>query len=332
MKQIYRHHLILKLLPSSRETAISTSTLQRLLADENVKETVRTLQRDMAMLKDRFRPAIHACGPPNQTLWWTTKPLSLLTLLPTDAMNLVMIMEHAARFGMEAQVRKLAPLQAYALSLLKGNRPTQDWTGKIISTTRFVTLEPSKVNPEVLEVIQQALLDDCSVVAAYMRRGATEPREILLKPLGLSYQDSNIYLSAIFKGLPAGSIAALPLHRFLSARETVVQLPAPPDYDIHSPEAQQSLISLETLTPVPLKLKISQRLYERLEENALSRDQNLTALDDGRWIWSGSLQLSQGLDLWLLSQGGELEVLEPLTLREKIAATARKMAALYEAD
>lgn len=331
MTQVSRQHKLLKLLPSSQKTAISAEAIQQRIAIQGHTVHIRTIQRDLAALKET-EPHIYKCGTDKAPLWWANKSLFNLSLLPTDAMNLAMIMDHAARFGMAAQVQKLATLRDYTLSLLKGNSPAQDCTGKIISTTRFITLEPSKVKPEVLEVIQQALLDDCSVEADYMRRGAIEPRKILLKPLGLSYQDSNIYLSAIFKGLPAGSIAALPLHRFLSARETLEQLPTPPDYDIHSPEAQQSLISLETLSPVPLKLKISQRLYERLEENALSRDQHLIALDDGRWIWSGSLQLSQGLDLWLLSQGEELEVLEPLTLREKIAATARKMAALYEAD
>lgn len=81
-------------------------------------------------------------------------------MLPTDAMNLVMIMEHAARFGMAAQVENLAPLRDYATSLLKGNRPSQDCSGKVISNTRFVVLEPGQVKPEVLEVVQQALLDD----------------------------------------------------------------------------------------------------------------------------------------------------------------------------
>ena len=45
---------------------------------------------------------------------------------------------------------------------------------------------------------------------------------------------------------------------------------------------------------------------------------------------TGSLCLSQGLNLWLLSQGEDLEVLEPLELREKMAASVKKMAALYK--
>ena len=183
---------------------------------------------------------------------------------------------------------------------------------------------------EVLEVIQQALLDGTSVRASYLRRGAQRPKELHLKPLGLSYQDSNIYLSCVFKGLPDGEIAALPLHRFLSARSTFEDLPAPEKYDINSNAAQKSLVSLKTDQPVPLKLRVSPALSVRLQENALCPDQQLKALTDGWWLMTGSLHLSQGLDLWLLSQGEHVEVLEPIQLREQIRETITRMAVLYE--
>lgn len=329
MNQLYRHNLVLALLPSSADIALETGVIHQRLGDQGINISKRTLQRDLELLAKKFTH-IQSRKSGSTMFWWANKSLSHLSLLPTDAMNLVMIMDHAARFGMLAQVDKLTTLREYALSLLKGNRPTQDCTGKIFSTTRFITLEPGKVDAKVLEVIQQALLSDSSVEATYMKRGATEPRTIHLKPLGLSYQDSNIYLSAVFKGLPPGKIAALPLHRFHSARETIDNLQPPADFDIRSPEAQSSLIALETLCPIPLKLCVSQKLYERLRENALAGDQQMNALDDGRWIWNGSLHLSQGLDLWLLSQGSDLEVLEPVELRRKIADIARNMAALYK--
>nr|WP_232484169.1 WYL domain-containing protein [Pseudomonas aeruginosa] len=45
---------------------------------------------------------------------------------------------------------------------------------------------------------------------------------------------------------------------------------------------------------------------------------------------TGSVHLSQGLELWLLSQGEHLEVMEPVELRQQIALSAKRMAALYE--
>ncbi|WP_312956672.1 helix-turn-helix transcriptional regulator [Pseudomonas songnenensis] len=328
MEQLLRHELILGLLPS-KDSALDSNAIHQRVANQGVQVDKRTIQRDLSELEQKF-PHVHSRPKGKAKLWWAEKSLSRLSMLPTDAMNLVMIMDHAARFGMAAQVENLAPLRDYATSLLKGNRPSQNCVGKVISNTRFVVLESGLVKPEVLKVVQQALLDDASIEALYLKRGASEPRTLHIKPLGLSYQDSNIYLVCVFKGLPEGNLASLPLHRLLFAKATWENLKGPDDFNMNSFETRRSLISQKSERPVHLRLRISHTLYERLEENALTADQQLIPAAHGWWLMTGSLPLSQGLELWLLSQGEHLEVLEPLELRQQIASSARRMAALYE--
>ncbi|MGA4323765.1 helix-turn-helix transcriptional regulator [Ectopseudomonas hydrolytica] len=328
MEQLLRHELILGLLPN-KESALDSNAIHQRVANQGVQVDKRTIQRDLSELEQKF-PHVRSRPKGKAKLWWAEKSLSRLSMLPTDAMNLVMIMDHAARFGMAVQVANLAPLRDYAISLLKGNRPSQDCSGKIISNTRFVVLEPSQVKPEVLEVVQQALLEDSSIEVLYLKRGAYEPRTLHIKPLGLSYQDSNIYLVCIFKGLHDGKLASLPLHRFQSAKTIWEDLKAPDGFEMNSFEVKRSLISQRSEHPVQLKLRISQALYERLYENALTADQQLQPTGDGWWLMTGSLPLSQGLELWLLSQGEHLEVLEPAELRQQMALSAHRMAALYE--
>jgi len=328
VEQLLRHELILGLLPS-KDSALDSNAIHQRVANQGVQVDKRTIQRDLSELEQKF-PHVHSRPRGKAKLWWAEKSLSRLSMLPTDAMNLVMIMEHAARFGMAAQVENLAPLRDYATSLLKGNRPSQNCRGKVISNTRFVVLESGQVKPEVLEVVQQALLDDASIEAIYLKRGASEPRTLHIRPLGLSYQDSNIYLVCVFKGLPEGKLASLPMHRFLFAKATWENLRGPEVFDMNSFEVRRSLISQKSERPVQLRLRISQMLYERLDENALTADQQLQPAAHGWWLMTGSLPLSQGLELWILSQGEHLEVLEPVELRQQIASSARRMAALYE--
>lgn len=207
-----RGELILKLLPVKAQ-ALSTTTIYERLVAQGIRASKRTVQRDLERLASDY-PHVHGCETGAGNIWWADRALSRLSLLPTDAMNLTMIMDQAARMGMQAQVDNLAPLHDYAKALLKDARPTEDWTKKLVSTTRFITLRPSKVYPEVLAVLQRALLDDYAVEALYLKRGATEPKAYRLKPLGLSYQDSNIYLCCLFYGQkPGDSPRALPLHR-----------------------------------------------------------------------------------------------------------------------
>lgn len=328
LKQLYRQDLILRMLPS-KENAIDTTTVVARLANQGVEKSARSIQRDLKDLQAKY-PHVHSRVEGSAKLWWADKSLSRLSMLPSDAMSLVMIMDHAARFGMAAQVDKLKPLNDYARSLLSSNRISQDCSTNVVSNTRFVTLLPGNVSAEALEVIQNALLAGACVDTLYLKRGASEPRPLLVKPLGLSYQDSNIYLSCVFKGMEPGSIAALPMHRFVAARETFENIPAPENYDIQSVAAQRSLVHLKSEKPVQLQLRVSHTLYQRLQENPLSHDQQLVPDADGWWQVTAVQHLSQGLDLWLLSQGEHLEVLLPVALREQIAESVKRAAALYE--
>jgi len=324
-----RGEFLLKMLPVKSQ-AMDTATLYERLQEQGSRVSLRTVQRDLERLAADY-PHIHSENSGNGLRWWADRELSRLSLLPTDAMNLTMIMDHAARFGMQAQVENLARLRDYARSLLREAQPAEDWAKKIVSTTRFITLRPGKIDPQVLATLQQALLEGYAVEAMYLKRGAAEPKAYRLRPLGLSYQDSNIYLSCVFEGhKPGDAPRALPLHRFVSVRSIFADIPAPGGFDINSVEARRSLVDLKSDLPVELKLRLAREMYERLAENPLTEDQQLTAEVAGHWIMTGRLHLSQGLKLWLLSQGDSLEVLAPATLREDIAATAMRMATLYE--
>lgn len=119
MGQLSRYYNILDLLPG-KESAYSIRTIHQRLANKGVHVSIRTLQRDMPKIQEKF-PHVFC----QDDLWWAEQSLAHLYMPPTDAMNLVMIMNHAAKFGMAAQVEKLAPLRDYATSLLKGNKPRE---------------------------------------------------------------------------------------------------------------------------------------------------------------------------------------------------------------
>ncbi len=324
-----RGELLLKLLPPKSQ-AMDTATIYERLQGQGIKVSFRTLQRDLKRLAADY-PHIRSEDRGSSHHWWAERELSRLSLLPSDALNLTMIMDHAIRFGMQAQVEKLATLRNYARALLKDARPSEDWSKKVMSTTRSIVLRPSTIDPDVLATLQHALLYDYAVEATYCKRIGDTPVVQRLKPLGLSFQDSTIYLSSIFAGQEPGTEpSALPLHRFVSIRTVADDIPAPEGYDINSVTACRSLLGLQSEAPVALKLRISKELYECLTENPLTEDQHLSVESTETWIMSGTLFLSQGLTLWLLGQGDKLEVLAPAALREGIATTAIRMATRYE--
>lgn len=323
-----RGEFLLKLLPPKSQ-AVDTATIYERLMGQGIKISFRTLQRDLKRLAADY-PHIRSEARGGSYCWWAERELSRLSLLPSDALSLTMIMDHAMRFGMDAQVEKLAPLRDYARAVLREARPAEDWAKKVLSTTRFIVLRPGRVDPDVLATLQHALLCGYAVEAKFRNAGdMTNVRR--LQPLGLSFQDSNIYLSCIFAGEPPGTApSALPLHRFVSVRTVADDIPVPAGYDINSVEVRRGLLGLQSEAPVAVKLRLGSELYECLAENPLTDDQHLAAESTGTWIMNGTLFLSQGLTFWLLGQGDRLEVLEPMSLRGEVAAIAARMAVLYQ--
>src|SRR5690606_41900626 len=104
------------------------------------------------------------------------------------------------------------------------------------------------------------------IEAHYLKRGASKRRKLHIKPLGLSYQDSNIYLVCIFKGLADGTLASLPLHRFHSAKATWEDLEAPGGFEMNSFEVKRSLISQKTEHPRSEERRVGKERRTRWSE------------------------------------------------------------------
>ncbi|QJD59926.1 hypothetical protein HG264_13945 [Pseudomonas sp. gcc21] len=126
MDRVFRWNLILKILErESKGNPLSCTLIHQRVTKEGADIHLRSIQRDMLDLKQMF-PEVRCREEGNQTLWWVEKSLSRLAMTLTDALNLIMIMDHASRFGMAAQVERLSPLREYAQSLLKNSRPPED--------------------------------------------------------------------------------------------------------------------------------------------------------------------------------------------------------------
>ncbi|QXI40656.1 hypothetical protein [Pseudomonas xantholysinigenes] len=145
--------------------------------------------------------------------WRLHRNVSLdLVLTPTESMTLLAMLQHSERFGFKLVTKQLVTLRDYALGVITRNSK-QDLIaqGRITSGTRFMTLLPGIYDPAHLDIIQAALLADHSLTMVYKPRDAEDAEcTYLLKPLALSFQDSNIYLSAYVESeqWPSGEPAA----------------------------------------------------------------------------------------------------------------------------
>lgn len=81
---------------------------------------------------------------------------------------------------------------------------------------------------------------------------------------------------------------------------------------------------------VDVVLRFSPEVAARVNEATWHPSQRVSYQPDGSLLWRATVSGSLEIRLWILSWGPDVEVLEPPTLRQEIAATLRQTLARYE--
>jgi predicted DNA-binding transcriptional regulator YafY len=316
----------------------------RLLDELNTEVTIKTVQRDLNFLR-QCKCAEPRKDPEHGAPRWLfvgdaealmpdrssdTKLSSADLKSARVALGIVMLYEQASHLLPLAALNDLREHYERSKRLLTRLAPQEGrWLGKLVTGTQHVQLHQAVIDPQILEQVQLALLGGYQLAVRYFANNQQEERDYELHPLGLSYQDSSIYL-VCHSGNP-DQIRCLPLHRFrkvrpLESRLTIV----PRDFQLQN-HVQRILIEPE---PITLKLRINDRLRQRLDESEtpLTHDQIFTPLKDGWYHLECRIAYTQGLLWWILSHGATVEVLEPPSLRAQVREIVRSMASFYLDD
>lgn len=253
---------------------------QERLQTQGIDVDDRTIQRNLKALLDDKRYGMKRKKEGREYVYWTDKELSQF-VRPTDAMNLIMVIDHARPSLSHTFGGNLEELYEHAHAILnKHSHRLYDWTAKVVSNTRFRTLQPGAEEPEAFQTIQELLKFD----VLYQPRGLSPPKPCLLTPLELSLQDANIYLALMVDGREPGTPFARPIHRFKSAKTAGVEpVLGPTDCDIRNTSSLKSLIGIEDNQPIHLELPIDEKMFQHLSENSLSTSQTVRLHSLQRW-------------------------------------------------
>jgi predicted DNA-binding transcriptional regulator YafY len=114
-------------------------------------------------------------------------------------------------------------------------------------------------------------------------------------------------------------------HAFASS-ET---FPPPADFDVHTLLKHAWGIWHADAEPVTVKLHFSQQVKPRVMESVWHPSQTIIELEDGGCIWQAEVAEWQEMEPWVRGWGAEVEVLEPVEMRNQLIGEARRLASLY---
>lgn len=318
-EEMVRQWEMVKMLPSAG-TGLTAKQLQQKLARRGFKVDVHTIQKN---LRD-----LHSLGIESNSdakpYGWYWPPSGQLTV--PEALSLLLVEQALAGQLPQSYLASLASKFWDARRKLdfEGDNKAARWLVKIASVPRYLRFIPPKLNPKVVETVQNALLEEQQIRIMYKSLKDTAATARVVDPRALLQKGPVTYLIANKLDDPEPRQYAL--HRIQSASTTGNPVRRSP-FRLKQYLASQG-DEIHKGDTIDLKLWVSANLAKILGEARLSEQQVLKLTENGAELRAPVLD-TQPLRQWILSQGPAVEVLEPAYLRTEIAEALRSAAKRY---
>jgi predicted DNA-binding transcriptional regulator YafY len=322
-----RQWAILNALPK-RPPGITAQALQGKLADLGFNVTQRTIQRD---LNDLFRLFQFKCNEKGKPFGWYWEPgtsVSVPGLSIAEALSLHLIRDYLKPLLPNAILSSIQPQFQQAeetLKTLQSTNPFARWQDKVCYVAPSLNMLPPAINEAVLDTVQTGLLKDRQLEIAYQGIYDQNSRVLTLHPLGMIQRGAVNYLVAT--AFQYQDVRLYALHRIQSANILEASINRPEAFSLQE-YATQGALEFGGGGKIGLKAQINKTLAEYLRETPLAEDQQLNAEGDG-YLLAGSVTDSWQLRWWIMSQGPNIVIHEPLNLRNEIAEQIKAAANNY---
>ena len=331
VETLYRQWMMLSKIPRFPRK-ISAPELKSIISGEGYEVTIRTIQRDLEKLSTHFPLSYDTEGRTNYWFWIEhATAFDLPGMEPVTALAFQMAESYLVPLLPKSTLDLLIPYFSQAKEVLE---PTTNqsylsaWANKVAVLGKGPVLRSPDISSEVQQSIYQALLEAKQLSASYRPRGADEPTEYTVHPLGIVSRQASIYLVCTLWDYP--DIKQLALHRFESALKVDKPTNIPVDFNlsVYARNQQHFAYPLSD-EKIDLKVSFDADVAEHLYETPLSDEQRLTIQPDDRVLLEATVQDTWELRWWLQGFGCNVEILEPVTLRQYFIDLTQKLFNLY---
>jgi len=326
---LYRQWVMLSRIPR-QPRKITVSELKSILVGEGYTVTTRTIQRDLEKLSSSFPLSNDSEGRTNYWYWIKEAAVQDLPGMdPVTALAFEMAESYLKPLLPQVTIDLLQPYFYRAREVLSDHSGSilRSWPGKVEVIDRGPILHKPVIKPEIQQVIYQSLLEETTINARYQPRESESAKDYLMHPLGIVSRMGVLYLVCTLWDY--NNPKQFALHRFVSAEKSN-QPYQNNNFNLHTYTEDELQFSYPTnQDPIHLKVLFEKRIAQHLAETPLSQDQQLTLQDDGRILLEATVTETLDLRWWLQGFADNIEVLEPLTMRNKFKEIAVKLTELY---
>jgi predicted DNA-binding transcriptional regulator YafY len=293
--------------------------------------TKRTIERDLLDLSSTFPLALDDREKPYGWSWQKDAPsFDLPGLSNNEALALIMVEQHLSNLLPATTIDVLNNHFKSAHQLLTASQKASNvksWLNKIRTVQPNQTLLAPNIKAELQRTVTEALLADKQLQISYKKRGETKAVKYRIHPLALIQRGGLIYLYVRINDYD--DIKIIALHRIESAEISDESTQYPEKFDIDQ-EIAKGRLDFGTGERITLKAIFTAEVGEHLYETPLCLNQIIEAQPEGGLLVCAEVANTPQLMWWLLAFGADVEVLEPLSLRAKVATTLNCAARIYK--
>lgn len=317
---------MLKCLPS-RAPGVTARELTEQLHDAGFSVTKRTVERDLNDLSLQFGIVCNDASMPYGWHWLPGQQQAFGSVDLVDALSLSLAEDVLRQMLPPTMLAALTPKFEQArnkLSALAEN-PMARLGQKVRYVPASFAYQAPTLRPKIMEALQQALVEERQIevrYAAFRKEG----KDLRLHPLSLVQRGNVPYLVATSYDYP--DIRLYPVHRFEKVALTEQKITPPVDFSVDAYLASDAL-DFGGGEAIQFKAKVGESLANYLAETPIAADQKLSFQNE-TWQIQATITDSWQFHFWILSQGAEVEVVEPKGLREQIAQGLRSASCVYD--
>ena len=314
---LYRQWQILSRLSTGKW--LGTRELQEQLQREGIDISLRTIQRDLNQIAQRF-PIESNKTVPQGWRWRADAPIqSLPHMSSSQALTFMMVEEHLKHLLPPSLLDEMHPYFDLARRSLSSQNNVRQWINRVRIVPANQPLIPPMVDKFAQQAIYEGLLQDKQLECVYQSPNSEE-KCYNLNPLALVQKGATIYL--VCTRSDKSIIQTFALHRFKSAKVLDSRALHPVDFDIDdyidSGQLGFRVNPQQAVENIHLKLMMTEKGATTFAESKLSPDQQIEKLENGMLQISATVPFSSQLVWWLRSFGNIIHYIEPVEVFDAV--------------
>ena len=296
---------------------ISAPELQLQLSDAGYTRDLRTIQRQLELLSERFDIDRDDRSKPYGYSWKpNAQGFSLPHLNEQESVLLSLAEQHLRNLlpaGLMRSMQGFFDQARVQLGPQRHGTRAREWLDKVRVVGTSQPLLPPKVLPGVFEAVSNALYADHWLEVTYDNAGGKRTQGRVM-PLGLAQQGPRLFLVCRFDGYD--DERSLALHRLRKAQDSGLPFERPLAFDLERFD-DEGRFGFGTGKRIELVFRLPPATALHLIETPVSHDQVVRTMSDGRSEFKATVVESHQLRWWLRGFGSALELIKPRRLLEE---------------